>query len=317
MKKKSAVKVEFSRNWQLYLLLIIPVVYVLVFSYYPMLGLQIAFKDYRIAMNMWEAPIHPRGMFFHFQTFLQNPRFWELFNNTIILSLYSLLVTAIMPVFMALIVHNVMNRKLKKSVQMITYAPYFISSVVMVGMMMVIMHPRTGLINNFMALIGVDRRNFFAIPEAFRHMFVWSDVWQSTGYAAIIYIAALTNVDPQLHEAAKVDGASKWKRLIHVDLPGIAPTFIILLILATGRILDTGHTRVLLFQNPLNISYSRVIDTYLFERGLGMGVPGAGGAGMPNYPYAAAIGMTKSAVGLIMILIVNRISRKVTETSLW
>ncbi|MCL2703231.1 MAG: ABC transporter permease subunit [Defluviitaleaceae bacterium] len=308
---------EFSRNWQLYTLLIIPVAYILIFHYYPMLGLQIAFKDYRITMNMWEAPVHPQGMFHHFRTFLNNPRFWEMFNNTIILSLYSLVISAIMPVLLALIVHNVMSKRFKRSLQMVTYAPFFISAVVMVGILSQVLSVRAGFVNNGRVLMGLPRLNFFAIPEAFRHMFVWSDVWQSTGYSAIIYIAALSGVDPQLHEAAKVDGASKFKRLIHVDLPGIMPTFIILLILATGRILDTGHTRVLLFQNALNISHSRVIDTYLFERGLGGGIPGVGGGLMPNYPYAAAIGMTKSLVGLVMILIVNRISRKVTETSLW
>ena len=311
-----AVQLELYKNWQLYFLLIIPVTYVIIFSYFPMVGLRVAFTNHRIAMGMFEAPIHPEGPFHHFRTFLSNPRFWELFWNTIILSFYGLIVGAIMPLLLALVVNNLVILKLKKTVQMVTYAPHFISAVVMVGILTQILGVRTGFVNNFLFNMGFERIDFFAMPQMFRHLFVWSDTWQSNGFRAVIYIAALAGIDPQLHEAAVVDGASRLRRIWHIDLPGIIPTFMLLLILSTGGILSNGAARVILFQNPLNISTSRVIDTYLFERGLGMGIPGGSGA-MPQFAYAAAVGMTQSIVGLIMVLSVNKLSKKLTETGLW
>jgi len=318
-RKQSFVKtiqVELQKNWQLYMLLIIPVAYVIIFSYVPMAGLRIAFTNHRLAMSIWEAPIHPNGALHHFRQFLNNPRFWEMFNNTIILSLYGMVVGSIMPLALALVINNIVVTKFKKTVQMITYAPHFISAVVMVGILTQIFGVRTGFINNFLFNMGFDRIDFFARPGMFRHLFVWSAVWQSNGFNAVIYIAALAGIDPQLHEAAVVDGASRLRRIWHIDLPGIIPTFVLLLILSAGGILTTGAARVILFQNPLNISTSRVIDSYLFERGLGFGVPGMGG-GVPQFAYAAAVGMTQSVVGLIMVLGVNRISKKLTDTGLW
>jgi len=312
----NAAQRELFKNWQLYVLLIIPVAYVIIFSYIPMLGLRIAFTNHRLAMGLWEAPIHPEGAFHHFRQFLNNPRFWELFNNTIILSLYGMVVGAIMPLALALVVNNLVIVKFKKTVQMVTYAPHFISSVVIVGILVQIFGVRTGFINNALFNLGFDRIDFFARPGMFRHMFVWSGVWQSNGFNAVIYIAALAGIDPQLHEAAVVDGASRLRRIWHIDLPGIIPTFMILLILSTGSILNSGAARVLLFQNPLNISHSRVIDTYLFERGLGMGIPGGGGA-MPQFAYAAAVGLSQSVVGLVLVLAVNKFSKKLTSTGLW
>ena len=311
------MKAEFSKNWQLYVLLIIPVAYVIIFSYIPMLGLQIAFKDFRISQSMWLAPIHPRGMLYQFQRFLGDYKFWEIFQNTIILSVYQLVVSAIMPVFLALVINNIMNKTFKKSVQFITYAPHFISMVVMVGILMQILNVRTGFVNNALFALGFDRINFIARPELFRHLYVWSGVWQETGYAAIIYLAALSGIDPQLHEAATVDGAGKFKRILHVDLPGIMPTFIILTILQLGKVLDLGYTKAFLFQNSLNISKSMIIDTYLYTMGLGGGIPGTSGGTIPDYSYATAISMTKSLISLTLVVIVNKISSKISDTSLW
>jgi len=311
-----SAKMEILKNWQLYLLLVIPVTYVIVFSYIPMAGLRIAFTNHRLAQGIWEASIHPQGAFHHFRTFLNNPRFWEMFNNTLILSLYGMILNAVMPLMLALVVNNLVMTKLKKTVQMVTYAPHFISAVVMVGILTQIFGVRTGFINNFLFQMGFDRIDFFASPGVFRHMFTWSDVWQSNGFRAVIYIAALAGIDPQQHEAAVMDGASRLKRIWHIDLPGIIPTFMILLILSTGGILNNGAARVILFQNPLNISASRVIDSYLFERGLGMGIPGAGGA-VPQFAYAAAVGMMQSLIGLVLVLAVNKLSKKLTSTGLW
>jgi len=311
-----AVRLELYKNWQLYLLLIIPVAYVIIFSYIPMAGLRIAFTNHRVAMGLFEAPIHPQGAFHHFRTFLNNPRFWEMFNNTIILSAYGMVVGAIMPLALALVINNIVLSKFKKTVQMVTYAPHFISSVVLVGILVQIFGVRTGFVNNFLFFLGFDRINFFASPGMFRHMFVWSGVWQSNGFNAVIYIAALAGIDPQLHEAAVVDGASRLKRIWHIDLPGIIPTFVLLLILSAGGILTNGAARVFLFQNPLNISTSRVIDTYLAERGLGLGIPGGGGAA-PQFAYAAAVGLSQSVIGLALVLTVNKISKKLTSAGLW
>jgi len=311
-----AVKTELSRNWQLYILLIIPVAYVIIFSYIPMLGLQIAFKSFRISQSMWAAPINPRGPFYQFIRFVGDYKFWEIFQNTVILSVYQLIVTSIMPLFLALVINNLVNKTFKKTVQFVTYAPHFISMVVMVGILMQILGVRTGFVNNALYALGFERINFIARPNLFRHLFVWSGVWQETGYSAIVYLAALAGIDPQLHEAATVDGAGKFKRIVHVDLPGIMPTFIVLMILSVGRMLDLGFTKAFLFQNTLNISKSQIIDTYLYTMGLGGGVPGSGGT-IPDYSYATAIGMTKSLICLFLIITVNKISAKLSETSLW
>ncbi|MCL2879885.1 MAG: ABC transporter permease subunit, partial [Treponema sp.] len=195
--------------------------------------------------------------------------------------------------------------------------PHFISVVVMVGILMQVLNVRTGFVNNAIAALGFDRVNFIANPDLFTHLYVWSGVWQETGYAAIIYLAALSGIDPQLHEAATVDGAGKFKRMLHVDLPGIMPTFIILTIMQVGKVLDLGYTKAFLFQNTLNISKSQIIDTYLYTMGLGGGIPGASGGSIPDYSYAAAIGMTKSLICLALVVTVNKISAKLTETSLW
>jgi len=311
------VKTELSRNWQLYVLLIIPVAYVIIFSYIPMLGLQIAFKSFRISQSMWSAPINPRGPFYQFIRFVGDYKFWEVFQNTIILSLYQLVVSAIMPLFLALVINNIVNKFFRKTVQFVTYAPHFISMVVMVGILMQILGVRTGFVNNALFALGFDRINFIAKPNLFRHLYVWSGVWQESGYSAIVYLAALAGIDPQLHEAATVDGAGKLKRIIHVDLPGIMPTFIILTILAVGRMLDLGYTKAFLFQNTLNISKSSIIDTYLYTMGLGGGIPGSNSGSIPDYSYATAIGMTKSLISLFLIITVNKISAKLSETSLW
>ena len=312
-----AVKSELSKNWQLYILLIIPVTYVIIFSYIPMLGLQIAFKNFRISQSMWLAPIHPQGLFYQFRRFISDYKFWEIFRNTIFLSVYQLAVSAVMPIFLALVINSIMGKVFKKTVQFVTYAPHFISMVVMVGILMQVLNVRAGFVNNILFALGFERINFIAKPELFRHLYVWSGVWQETGYSAIIYLAALSGIDPQLHEAATVDGAGKLKRILHVDLPGIMPTFIILTILQLGKVLDLGYTKAFLFQNSLNISKSMIIDTYLYTMGLGGGVPGSSGGTIPDYSYATAISMTKSLISLALVVTVNKISSKISDTSLW
>ncbi len=321
MSKKSgivyAIRSELEKNWQLYLLLILPVAYVIVFSYVPMAGLQIAFKDFRLNKSMWITPIHPEGPFYYFKRFIDDFNFTTIMKNTIILSVYQLIVSSVAPVFLALVLNSLVSNRFRKTVQLVTYAPHFISIVVMVGILMQILSLRSGPINNVVELLGYERVNFMAKAGLFRHLYVWSGVWQETGYSSIIYLAALAGIDPQLHEAARVDGASKFKSIIHIDIPGILPTFIILLIMHVGKVLSLGYTKAFLFQNLMNIGVSQIIDTYVYNVGLGASVPGVASQTMPNFSYATAIGMFQSIIGLILVLIVNRISAKVSETSLW
>lgn len=197
----------------------------------------------------------------------------------------------------------------KKSVQMITYAPYFISTVVLVGMMYQFFSPKLGVVNNLIRVVGGSPVLFMGSLGYFRHMYVWSGVWQSAGWGSIIYLAALSSIDPTLYEAAVVDGASRFRRLWHIDLPGIRPTMIILLILNVGQVMTIGFEKAFLMQNPANIANSEIIATYVYKIGFV--------SGLPNYSYAAAIGLLNSIVNLVLLVGVNRLARTVTETSLW
>ena len=192
---------------------------------------------------------------------------------------------------------------------MVTYAPYFISTVVLVGMMIQILATRNGIINNAIAAIGLERVNFLGEPAAFSHIYVWSGVWQTLGFSSIIYIATLAGVPPELHEAAIVDGATIIQRIWHIDLPSIAPTAIVLLILSTGGILEVGFEKAFLLQNPLNLRASEVIQTYVYKTGLLSSIP--------QFSYASAIGLFRAVIGLVLLVSVNQISRKVNESSLW
>jgi len=231
--------------------------------------------------------------------------------NTITLSLYAILAAFPFPILFALVLNTVEHPKLKKTVQTITYMPHFISVVVIVGMMMQIFHPMAGLYGRFMhALTGEIPSDLFANPKAFPHLYVWSGVWQGFGYNSIIYIAALTNVSAEIHEAAEVDGASRFQRVIHVDFPALLPTITIMLILRMGSIMSIGFEKTYLMQNSLNLSRSEIISTFVYKKGLGAGASN-------DYSYSTAIGMFNSVVNLILISSVNWFSRRVSETSLW
>jgi len=292
--------------WQLYLMLLLPVVYLLIFHYWPMYGIQIAFRNYNVVDGISGSPWV--GLT-HFERFIGSYMFWPVIRNTIILHSYELLATFPLPIVLAMALNQVRLQWFKRSVQMITYAPHFISTVVIVGMLVVLLDPRTGLLNNFLALFGVEPLDLLGNPDYFRHIYVWSGAWQNLGFAAIIYLATLSSIDPQLHEAAVVDGASRIKRMWHIDLPGIMPVAVILLILNIGSILSIGFEKVLLMQNSLNLSASEVIDTYVYKVGLA--------APLPQFSYAAAIGLFRSVVGLILLVLANQIARKFAKSSLW
>ncbi|WNQ10210.1 ABC transporter permease subunit [Paenibacillus aurantius] len=297
---------RISKGWQLYVLILLPLVYLIVFRYVPMYGAQIAFKKFVLTKGIWESDwVGLR----HFKRFWNTPGFWSILRNTLWLSLYQLIVSFPCPILLALGLNYVRGRTFKRTVQMVTYAPHFISVVVVAGITMQMLAPRTGAVNNVLALLGFERINFMGEPGYFMSIFVWSDVWQNIGFGCIVYLAALAGIDPTLHEAAMIDGASKRQRMLNIDLPGIMPVAMIILILNMGHILDLGFEKALLLQNPLNIGTSEIIDTYVYKIGLQSQVP--------NFDYAAAIGLFKNGIAFVLLLTANKLAKTFTRSSLW
>lgn len=299
------VRREFRTNWGLYLLVAIPVAYLIIFKYIPMYGVQIAFRDYTPVRSMTGSAWV--GMK-HFQRFFSNPSFWPIIRNTLSISLYSLL-TFPLPIILALLLNYMPSQRFKKVVQMVSYAPHFISTVVMVGIILQFLDTRSGVLNLIISALGGEPISFMSQPKYFYHVYVWSGVWQGIGYSSIIYIAALAGVSPELHEAAIVDGASILKRMWHIDLPCLLPTVSILLIMQCGSVLSVGYEKIYLMQNNLNSSVSEVISTYVYKQGIA--------ASMPQYSYATAIGLFISIINVILLVAVNKITGKLSGSSLW
>lgn len=297
-------KKSLKRHWQLYLVLIVPLLIVAVFSYGPMYGLQIAFKDFYASKGIWGSPWVGLK---HFKSFMSSYQFSRLLINTLGLSIYSLIASFPIPIILAIMLNECKGSKFKKTVQMITYAPHFISTVIMVSILLMFLAPRAGLINNIIALFGGERIDFIAKPEYFKTLYVWSGIWQNMGYGSIIYLAALSGIDTSLHEAAVMDGATKIKRIWFIDLPCILPTIIILLILDCGKLMNLGYEKVLLMQNSLNMSSSDIISTFVYR----MGLENA------QYSFSAAVGLFNSVINMILLVSVNWLSRRFSETSLW
>ena len=302
--RRGAAK-RIAQRWQLYVFVLPAVLYMLVFQYYPMYGAQIAFRKYVATKGIWGSPW---AGFEHFIRFFTTYDFWRIMGNTIGISAYELVAGFPIPILLALSLNYVRHHFFKKTVQMITYAPHFISTVVMVGMLLQFLDPRTGMINMILGWFGTEPINFMGETHLFKSIYVWSGIWQNMGFACIIYLAALAGIDPALHEAAVVDGASKFQRVLHIDVPGILPIAVILLILNTGQILNIGYEKVFLMQNPLNIRSSEIIDTYVYKVGL---VSQA-----TNFSYATAIGLFKSVVSLVLLLSVNKLAKRAGQTSL-
>ena len=294
--------------WQLYLFMLIPVIYVIIFRYMPMAGLQIAFKKFDITLGVANSPWVGLKNFHKFITAYQ---FRRVLTNTISIQLYGLFAGFPFPILFALALNAVRRPRFKKVIQTITYMPYFISTVVLVSMMMQLFNPLTGLYGTVArALNGKTPPDLFGSPTAYPHLYVWSGIWQHFGYSSIIYIAALTAVDPNLHEAAQIDGASHLKRIIHIDFPSILPTVVIMLILNAGQLLNMGFEKSYLMQTSLNLRTSEVIATFIYKKGLGSGSSN-------DYSYATAVGMFNSVVNTFLIVLVNFISGKISNTSLW
>lgn len=294
---------DIKKTWILYLFLAPSLIYLFLFSYMPLYGIQIAFKNFKSSTGIWGSEWIG---FQHFENFFNSFHFWDLLSNTIIISLYALIAGFPIPIILALILNYMQNQKYKKFVQTVTYAPHFISTVVFVGMLTTLL-ASDGVINQIIGLLGVDPIGFMTNPKYFRHIYVWSGVLQSMGWSSIIYISTLAGVSPELHEAAVVDGATKFQRAWYIDLPSIMPTAIILLILSAGSILNVGFEKAFLMQNPVNIDYSEIISTYVYK----VGIQGA------QYSYSTAIGLFNNIVNFIIVLSVNKFSKFVSGTSLW
>lgn len=295
---------QIINNWQLYVLILPVLAYYIVFHYAPMYGVQIAFKDYYFIKGIWGSPWVG---FEHFNRFFKSYFFGTLLKNTIGISLYQLVAGFPAPIILALMINEVSNKFFKRTVQTVTYAPHFLSTVVLVGMLLSFLSPRNGIINEIIKVLGGEPIYFIAKPEWFKTLYVFSGIWQNTGWSSIIYISALTGIDPQLHEAAKVDGAGRLKRIWHINIPGITPTMVILLILNMGKIMNVGFEKIFLMQNKMNMTSSDVISTFVYNNGLLNG----------QFSFSAAVGLFNSVINFILLVTVNRISKKLNETSLW
>ena len=305
VKKKSwSLKEEFRRRWQLYLMLLFPVIYILIFCYVPMGGILIAFKDYSFRKGIMGSEWVGLK---YFKQFFHNPDIVKIIKNTLIISFYQLLVSFPAPIILALALHIVGNDKFKKVMQTVTYAPYFISTVVLVGIVLQCLHLNIDVVNTILDMLGMQRVDFMGKAAYLRHIYVWSGVWQGTGFSAIIYIAALGNVDQSLVEASLIDGANRFRRIRVVELPALKPIITIQLIMAVGGIMGIGFEKMFLMQNPMNLSVSEIISTYVYKRGLKD----------MQYSFATAVGLFNSVINFALLFSANQLSRKFGETSLW
>lgn len=295
---------HIKRDRTLYLILLIPIVYLIVFKYAPMAGNVLAFRKFKVGGPMfgvkWEG-------FKYFNLFIKDPYFWQVFKNTLVLSVLNLIIGFPMPIILALLLNEVKNKGGKRVVQTLTYLPKFLSTVVVVSMLQTMLSPSNGAINMFLNKLGIESIYFLNEAKWFRPVYILSDVWQFMGWNSILYLTALTNVDPQLYEAAAIDGAGRWKQTLHVTIPGILPTIVITLILSTGSVLSVGFEKVLLLYTANTMDVADVISTYTYR----MGIVNS------QYSYTTAVGLFQGVINLIIITLVNKTSQKLTDTSLW
>ena len=301
-----ALKKSMSKYWQMYLLLIPVIIYYVVFKYMPMVGAQIAFKNFSFRKGIWGSAWV--GMA-HFERFFSSSQAISIIWNTLYLGFLTIIFCFPMPIILALIVNEIRSERLKNSLKTVTYAPHFVSTIVVVGMMMSMCSPSTGIINIVAVKMGLFEDALYLMGSAkyFRTMYIISQIWKDTGWNAIIFISALSAVDTTLYEAAEVDGANRWQQLINITLPSILPTIIVMLILETGKVLNIGFEKVYAMQNDLNLAVSEVISTFTYKQGLEN----------LEYDYATAIGLFNSVVSFTMLMLVNGISKKFSETSLF
>jgi len=306
-RKRAVTKKNFFLNYQLYLFMLIPFVWLILFEYVPLYGIQIAFRRFTPTLGITGSPWVGLD---NFRQFFNSWMFERVLRNTLILAFYTLIAGFPIPILFALSLNALRSARFRKISQMLTYMPNFIATVVMISIMMQIFNPIVGAYGIiYRWLFDAMPPNIWGSPSAFRHLYVWGIVWQGMGWGSIIYIAALSSVDAELHEAAQIDGATRLKRVWHIDIPAIIPTITIMFILRMGNIMSIGFERVFLMQNPLTLFASEVISTYVWRMSLG--------AAIPRWSYGAAVGLFNTAINFSMLLFVNRIARKIGSTSLW
>ncbi len=295
---------DIVRCWQLWVLILPALVWVIVFCYTPMYGLTIAFKDFKPKLGILGSPW---AGFKYFEQFFRTNIAFTSILNTLRLSFSMLAFNFPVPIILALMINQINGNRARRFVQTATYVPYFVSSVVVVGMLSVILNPTTGFVNIFLNNIGIGAKMFMARPEYFAPVYVASGIWQTAGFNAIIYISTLTTISPDLYEAAMIDGASRLKRILHIDIPALLPTIVIMLVLATGNMLTIGYEKVYLMQTGMNLQVSEVISTYVYK----VGVLNA------QFSFAAAVGMFNSIANLLILLTTNFIAGRLSGTSLF
>ena len=302
--KKQSFKAYMKGHYGLYLLLLPAILYTAVFLYIPMYGVLMAFQDYSPVKGIIGSNFVGLK---HFKKFFSTYMAKQIISNTVILSGYSLLASFPFPVILALMLNYCVNRRFGKIVQTVTYMPYFISVMVLVGMMNIFFSTNYGVVNTVLQAVGIEPFSFMSSEKSFRHMYVWSGIWQGMGYSSVIYFAALSGIDPTLYEAAELDGASKLQRIRYIDLPSIMPTVIIMLIMSAGNLMSIGFEKAYLMQNDRNSGVSEIIATYVYKVGLIDA----------RYSFSAAINLFNSAINFVILIVINKISRKLSDTSLW
>lgn len=302
IRKTSRIKL-LNKNKYLYALIALPVVYYIIFHYAPMYGIIVSFKDYNIVKGIMGSPW---AGFKWYEKFLADPYFWKVVRNTFLLSLYNIAWGFPFPIIIALLLNEVRNRKFKKAIQSVTYLPHFISTVVVCGMLVSVLSS-DGLVNNIIAGLGGERIQFLMYPEYFRTIYIISEVWQKAGWTSIIYLAALTGIDSSILDAATIDGANRMQRIRHVTLPAITPTIATLLIMDLGKMMNLGYEKVLLLYNGSTMETADIIATYVYRRGILQN----------SFSYATAVGLFQTVVGVVLLVMANQISKKLSETSLW
>ncbi len=302
--KWKAVWRGVMKNKDLYPMMLPALIYILIFKYGPMYGVTLAFKQFVPGTSIWDSPWVG---FDHFIAFFQSFQFARIMENTIALSLLQILIAFPAPIILALLMNQCFSKRYARIVQTVLYIPHLISMVVLVGMLMTFMSPSTGMINNLIRLLGGESVNFFGDAKYFRGIYIGSEVWKNIGWNAIIYLAALSGVSLDMHEAAVMDGANKFQRIWYIDLPSIMPMIMIMLIMSVGRLMNISFEKAFLMQNDVNIAKSEIISTHVYKLGLRMS----------QYDYSTAIGLFNNVINVILLVIVNSLSRKFNEAALW
>lgn len=304
MKQKKNIGKVLKSKWQLLVMFAVPLMWYIIFCYIPMYGIQLAFRDYNPRLGYLGSPFVGLQWF---RQFFSSYYWMDIIWNTFSISLYSIVIGFPVPIILAIIINELPGKKFKKILQNITYIPHFISVVVLCGMLYLFLSPQYGILNTILGAFGAEPIGFLESSKYFKGVYVLSEVWQESGWSSIIYIAALAGIDPALYEAAKIDGAGRIKRIIHISLPGITPTIVTLLILKIGQIMSIGFEKAYLLQNDLNLKSSEIISTLVYKQGIFQG----------NIGYATAVGLMNSCLNLLLIILANKFCKKFFDTSLW